>query len=1751
MRGRGEGAFAHTLAQVAGSLTYHVESGPAASAEHRVTAVEPVALAPGSPGCVITPPPYVNPAVYPEQTLQSFTDLSALQYSRVRLQFRFTRPAESARLELTAKGAEGQAGKSWPVPVALSADRTGATAELPALAVGGYALVLHTEAEHHIGSTHELPPLSIWADAPPVFTERPRIAGLKDTEARKDWAVTADAVGDHLKPVHAYDTSRARQVTPDDVLRLKVAVEDKVGVARAEVEYRVNDGAAQYETIFDAKGTPSASAEYLFKLAGKVKDGDVVFYRVRAADNRRLAAAALRDALGRPAPAKDLEPHLIYFPEKIQGKDRWFMLKVNPRAESLQKQEVVAAHDEVNRRIEAIRQRLQAERGQVGKARAEARTQPELTDEQAQEVGKIRRENTGVRDDLKDLAREASETPALQPVAERARELAVGEMERSDRALRRAQDRKEEAPARERQLEKSDRELAAALQKLDELQRFNDRLGQDRLDQLRIEQLAKNEAELGKRAADLAAKHPNDPKAQAEANNLRAEQEKLAQELRQLTEQSKAFKDALESVKAEQTANLAEKARELAQAERDLSQAEAQTRHKQAEGILAEFARKQQKLAEEAGKLAEKTARPEQATRAAPLRTQDAHAAAEALKQGRPEEALHRQDQAARELDRAANDLERGSRSERDPKEEARRLAQAQAKIEKRLTDEAARVAVKTPQELLQALKEIRRDQGDVHEAASRLLLPPQAENQRREAVRHAAEAAQALDRADPLRAHEEMQQARQALERLANQMPAGERKGQPLEQLARVQQAQREVMVQADRALRELAREDPASPQTRAKLADRLQEAVRRQAQAAEALAQVNAPKQLEARQEKAQRALQEALEDLLEARPLDVHASQEQAQRELDRLRRGLQTGERPVEEKARLLARAQKDLADHAARLAANPQASPAEAKQIQEQQQHIAREAGHITPGEAPLHRAEVAATVRAAEEAARANPRSPATAQKMAAAARALEKVADQLEGKEPPTARADRLAKEQAKVAAEAEHAPANPARQRLSPQALQKQRLIAQELRQMRAGEDAQAEKKRALEALVRAEQPGPQQVQAQRQAADALRDLANRMADRQDPAAKVAELAREQRDLAEEVRNNPTPEAPRPGQKPDSLERLAKKTAGRQAELARQVERAAPPQAAPQARQEALNKMQAAQRALDQAHNPAEAKEAVAQAAQAAEKLAGELGKQQAAANHPAGEHTAARPAGQSPRQAAEQLARQQQALAQATQQAAQRGGEAARQALQAEAKQQARLNQEAAALPAGKAAPAYAQARQAMNQAKQALERGDAGQAQQKQQEAAGALQRLAQALPGQTPQQAQTQPDPAAQAARAEAGEARQLAQAQRDLRAELQKALAAPPPAAQNNPVAELARRQQAIAREAGELARDVGQHQGQQAAPTQHAQQAAQAAQQAARQVQAGALPQAQKAGQQAAQQFRQLAGQMAQTPRAEGEPRGGPDPAQRAAGLAQRQEEVARQMQALAGNAAAQRAQQQARQEELRQQTGELTRSLAQMAQSPQAPPQARGAALQAAMAGERARGAMQQAQAANQQGQPGQAQQAQQQAAQQLDAAAQQAAWAAGQMAAQAPKGGTPAAEASHQAGQALHQAQGQMSQAQNQLAQSQPQAAQGSMQQAAQSLQQAAQALARQMGQQAQRLGTPSQDNKVSSAKGAAGGGTPDEKLFGKDGMKYLGKTWGQLPGELRTRILQDMRARYGEDYAVIIQRYFEQIADTNRK
>ena len=41
--------------------------------------------------------------------------------------------------------------------------------------------------------------------------------------------------------------------------------------------------------------------------------------------------------------------------------------------------------------------------------------------------------------------------------------------------------------------------------------------------------------------------------------------------------------------------------------------------------------------------------------------------------------------------------------------------------------------------------------------------------------------------------------------------------------------------------------------------------------------------------------------------------------------------------------------------------------------------------------------------------------------------------------------------------------------------------------------------------------------------------------------------------------------------------------------------------------------------------------------------------------------------------------------------------------------------------------------------------------------------------------------------------------------------------------------------------------------------------------------------------------------------------------------------------------------------------------------------------------------------------------------------------------------------------------------------------------------------------------------------------------------------LGKAWGDLPGDVKSKITQELNAKYGDDYARLIKLYFEQLAE----
>jgi len=640
-------------------------AGEAVSPAYKSTAIVPVELAAGSPIVTITPPSYVNPEVHPVRTVQGIADLSALQYSAVRFDFRFNRPAVTARLEVTAKVHASQSGetprepaydvgrpsqavrKAWEgrpttsphvaLPIQLGEDGLEGRLDIPALATGDYNLRLVLEAEHYVATVVDLRKLAILPDEPPAFTEVPNMAAGDATAVKAHRASSAD---------------QGTRATPDDLLRLKVSVEDKVGVDQAEIEYRVNDGPSRFETLFEAHGAQKGAAEYLFKLAGKVKDSDILYYRLKATDNRRVAQGSFPAVMGSRVPGVDLGPQVIYHPAREKDQDRWFALRIDRQAVPLGDQAILAQRDQMRQQIEAIKQKLRTERADLQKVRDETRNQV-LTPEQAVYLRAVRKENRDIRSDLRALARETAAMPA---VADKAQDIAETEMNRSDDALGRAQDKKADDVQLAQQLQKSDEELASAMKRLEDLVRLNDRVAQDRLDKGKMELLAGREDELARKTAKLA-----DAAAKADLGDVKAEQARVAEELERLTQQSKLFKETLDAVRADAARKLAEQAKELAQAQRDLNEAEKAAFKQENNAKLAELARQQQELADQAAQFAKEFDKSAKALGTPPLRSDEAQKAADALKEADLAETLQRQDRAARDLERVATDLDKNA----------------------------------------------------------------------------------------------------------------------------------------------------------------------------------------------------------------------------------------------------------------------------------------------------------------------------------------------------------------------------------------------------------------------------------------------------------------------------------------------------------------------------------------------------------------------------------------------------------------------------------------------------------------------------------------------------------------------------------------------------------------------------------------------------------------------------------------------------------------------------------------------------------------------------------------------------------------------------------------------------------------------------------------------------------------------------------------------------------------------------------
>ncbi|MCI0741375.1 MAG: hypothetical protein L0Y72_20275 [Gemmataceae bacterium] len=771
------GRFTFVLDQLASDLSYQVEAGEASSALYALRVVEPVQLAADSPVIQVVPPPYTSPEIHPPHSSRHFSDFSALQFSMIRFECQLTRPAVLARIDWKTEAGEA---RTLPATWNWHEDKAAFTVLLPAKELGSFTGELVLEAEHAITTRYALPRWKVWRDDPPIILERLPSAGA---------TIAADAALSH-------------SATPDDLLKLRCAVEDIVGLDRIDLEYRVNSGPAQLQAIAQPHGKTRWRGDFAFSLAGKVKDGDTLHYRLRVQDGRNLK----KNAVAVHMPDIDLMPQTSFDPPMEDGQDRWFALRISKETEPLSMQQILAQQKEIHSLLEKVKRLLRTERKQVDKARQTAEHEPFLLADFARQLGKAFGTHRQAVAALQDLARFAWKEPALEALAELALDIVQEEMNRAGAHLAQAEEKEETREQRRGNLQKADQQLAQALKRLDEIDKFNDRLAQDRLDQHQMERLAQRQDDLAKNVKDLAAR-AGEPRAKEELDRLRAEQEQIAKDLQQLAEKSQLFKEALEKFRAGQARALAKEAQMLAQEQRERADGTLDSLEKEMQDQLTDWAKKQANLAQRAEALAAEANGKHTESYFPP-----ANQAAESLRGGKVKQALEQQDRARAELDRFAEDLERFLSMGKSPREAALRLAKRQQELREQLQKLAEDFPRLPPDQVRERLDMITKGQKDLATALKKLETPKEAEASKSAAEQEVARIADLLGRKDAYNAFEKMADATQVLDRLAaalpNTQPAPpDPKDSPEEVLAKKRAQAARALAQEQRDLRNAVR--------------------------------------------------------------------------------------------------------------------------------------------------------------------------------------------------------------------------------------------------------------------------------------------------------------------------------------------------------------------------------------------------------------------------------------------------------------------------------------------------------------------------------------------------------------------------------------------------------------------------------------------------------------------------------------------------------------------------------------------------------------------------------------------------------------------------------------------------------------------------------------------------------------------------------------------------------------------------------
>ncbi len=960
--------FAVTLPTLARSISYRVKSGGASSRQYQVTVLEPPSLT--SIAARVEPPACT--AKIPMSIARDPAQIEAFEGSRVTLDFSTTRPVRSIAVDWPTE--RDRPAGSGAVAASLASDGTRGSVTLTAARSGPFTIALSDA--HGIASRPESPRhVVVRPDAPP------EVAIVK------------------------YDGPQ--ETSPDDVLNVAVAARDDIAVASVELHYAIERGGSaapepgQVAAPLRGIGSRLARGEAAlpFDKLG-LRAGDALTYRIRVADNR-------------PAPRG---PNVVW--STVQK------LSIVAAAPPLQTVQNRARRSGLRARLDAVRKATEAQRQETEKLRADVdqvrREKDDWDQAHRQALDDREADAAKLENDLERLGRDFERDPRLRPLAAATRQIGQVEAEAARAALEKA--RRAGDPARRvAGLEQAVGRLGAVNERLANLERDFDGLDIQEAQSQRLDALARRQQSIA--ATPLAdGDRSLLDMAQAGENALR-------NELDALLKKNPELRSSALDLPTRQAEHLAEAARALAQRQRDLTRRTADLATK--DPALLALAQAQRAIEADARRLAIEVDQPLAENGRGRLNSDGIRQAVEPIERGEFEQARERLEGAENELRRLARDLEDVPT---DPKALAGRLTRRQDALNRDIDEAVRSVQGKdvTPEEKTRfaaRMKSLAQRQDDIARL-TRTIVPPAGKEGKnrfpndaaRDAVEKTTRAAQNLQSQRVQELEGRKNEARQALERLANDLHDPWRRQEPTRQ--KFEEARRisnEVAEEIGRHLRETApRPDHLSTASHAalELTGRLHDTADKESRAVAALEAMEPEPRALPQRDRAltrARALAGVLRDLRDPTRREsarnvMAAVESEAHVSMDRLEQKL-SGRATNDDVAVELADDQKGI-----QLEVEKQAPPDLARsrsRLAAGQRSLAGALRSLNIPDATLAQAEA---VRLAERAAEVLDSGATKADPRAALAEATEAaraLAGQLAGDQPPRARAAELARAQ------------------------------------------------------------------------------------------------------------------------------------------------------------------------------------------------------------------------------------------------------------------------------------------------------------------------------------------------------------------------------------------------------------------------------------------------------------------------------------------------------------------------------------------------------------------------------------------------------------------------------------------------------------------------------------------------------------------------------------------------------------------